>query len=191
MTDHDKPLSGQESLDIIHRMIGRAKGNIRNRAFYFLLWGWIVIAGSMGHYLLLEFSSLNHPEWAWIVVLVGIVASFVQGYRDRKETGASTYAGSIYTTVWITFLVNYFIIIVFTAKINFFITPLILVMAGSATYVSGAILRYKPLKLGAVFVWVMAIVAFLVTVHYQLLATAAAVFVGYLIPGYMLQNSER
>jgi len=142
MTDHDKPLSGQESLDIIHRMIGRAKGNIRNRVFYFFLWGWIVITGSMGHYLLLEFSSLNHPEWAWIVVLVGIVASFVQGYRDRKE-------------------------------------------------ISGAILRYKPLKLGAVFVWVMAIVAFLVMVHYQLLATAAAVFVGYLIPGYMLQNSER
>lgn len=190
MADQEQPLSGRQSLDIIHTMINRAKGNIRNKSFYFILWGWTVIAGSIGHYLLLQYSEVNHPEWAWAIIVVGILGSVIQGMRDRKETGATTYSERIYTTVWITFLVNYFIILFFIAVINYYITPLVLVMAAAATYISGTIIKFSPLKWGAVFIWLMSIAAFMVDLPYQLLATAAAVFGGYLIPAYLLKNKE-
>ncbi|MBN2732020.1 MAG: hypothetical protein JXR26_06305 [Balneolaceae bacterium] len=188
MDSQEKPVNAQESLDIIHEMITRAKGNIQESAFYFLLWGWIIIAGSMGHYLLLTYSSVAHPELAWLIILIGIAASVVQGIRDRKTQGSSTYLTRIYTTVWVTFLINYFIILFFIAKINFYITPLVLVMAASSTYLSGSIIKFNPLKWGAVFIWLMAIASFLVVLPYQLLLTAAAVLIGYLVPGYILQN---
>ncbi len=187
---NEQPMSGQQSLDIIHEMINRAKGNIRNKSFYFILWGWITIAGSIGHYLLLQFSDVNHPEWAWAIIIVGIIASAVQGASDRKEAGAATYSERIYTTVWITFLVNYFIILFFIASINYYITPLVLVMAASATYLSGAIIKFSPLKWGAVFIWVMGTIAFTVSLPGQLLVTAAAVLGGYLVPAYLLKNKE-
>lgn len=183
-------MSGQQSLDIIHEMIDRAKGDIRSKSFYFILWGWIIIAGSIGHYLLLQFSKVSHPEWAWSVIIVGIIASIIQGARDRQENGAITYSERVYVTVWITFLVNYFIILFFIATINYYITPLILVMAAAATYISGTIIKFPPLKWGAVFIWGMGIIAFLVALPYQLLATAIAIFGGYLIPAYLLKNKE-
>lgn len=187
---NEQPMSGQQSLDIIHEMINRAKGNICNKSFYFILWGWIIMAGSIGHYLLLQFSDVSHPEWAWTIIVVGIIASAVQGARDRKKTGATTYPERIYSTVWITFLVNYFIILFFIASINYYVTPLVLVMAASATYLSGAIIKFLPLKWGAALIWVMGIVAFMVSLPGQLLVTAAAVLGGYLVPAYLLKHKE-
>jgi len=39
----DKNLKAEESLRIIEQMIQRAKGNLNNSSFYFLLWGWIIL----------------------------------------------------------------------------------------------------------------------------------------------------
>lgn len=189
MTDQSN-MSGQQSLDLIHEMISRAKGDIRNKSFYFILWGWVIIAGSLGHYLLLEFSEVTHPEWAWAIIIVGIIASVAKGMKDRKERGVTTYSARVYVTIWITFLVNYFIILYFIAAINYYITPMVLVMAAAATFISGTIIKFSPLKWGAVFIWLMGIFAFLAALPYQLLITAVAIFGGYLIPAYLLKNKE-
>jgi len=178
-------------LEIIHRMISQAKGNIKNSSFYFLLWGWITTAGSIGHYLLLEFSNVTHPEWVWTVIIIGILASIGKGRKDRHERGASTYTEQVNLTIWAVFLINYVIILFFIAKINFYITPVVLVLTAGSTFLSGTILKFNPLKWGAVFIWAMSIVAFLVTLPYQLLATSAAIVGGYLLPGYILKHSER
>lgn len=189
MNEQKEPKSREHSLNIIHEMIGRARGNVKSSAFHILLWGWIVVAGSLGHFILLKFSSMTHPEWVWTIVLVGIVGSVMQGVKQRNQRGVSTYSGTIIRMIWLTFLVNYFIIVVFIAKINFFITPVVLILAAGSVFLSGTILKYNPIRWGAVFIWLMAIIAFLVPLPYQLLATTAAMLFGYLIPGYMLKRS--
>ncbi len=191
MGNKEESIDNQQRLEIIHRMITQAKGNIKNSSFYFLLWGWVITAGSLGHYFLLEFSNVAHPEWAWAIIIIGILASIGKGRKDRNERGASTYAEQLNLTIWAIFLVNYFIILFFIAKINFYITPVVLVLTAGSTFLSGTILKFNPLKWGAVFIWAMSIVAFLVALPYQLLATAAAILGGYLLPGYILKNSER
>lgn len=186
----EQTLSGQESLDIIHKMIAQAKGNFRDSSFYFLLWGWIVMAGSLGHYILLKFASLKHPELAWSVVIVGIAWSFIRGIKDRAKSSVKTYTGNIYGIVWVTFLLNYFILIFFLPEINYYITPLVLLMAASSTFVSGSLMKFRPLQYGALCIWTGGIIAFMVSLPHQLLATAVAILLGYLIPGYMLKNNE-
>lgn len=187
MEHQQESLGGRESFDIIQEMVEKAKGDLRESSFYILLWGWVVFTGSVIHYLLLTYSSVQHPELAWLVILVGIVGSVIQGFRDRKEVGAATYSGRLQTVVWVTFLVNYFIILFFIAKVNFYIMPLVLIMAASSTYISGSIIKFTPLKLGAVFIWAMAIMGFLLPLSYQLIAGGVAVLVGYLVPGYLLK----
>ncbi|HEX6981282.1 MAG TPA: hypothetical protein VF181_00840 [Balneolaceae bacterium] len=189
MAHQQESLSEKESLNIIQEMIGKAKGDLRGSSFYILLWGWVVFAGSIIHYLLLTFSTIRHPEWAWLIIVIGIAGSIIKGIIDRKNEGASTYSGHLHTVVWVTFMVNYFIILFFIAKVNFYIMPLVLIMAASSTYLSGSIIKFTPLKLGAVFIWLMAIAGFLLSLPYQLLAGAAALLFGYLVPGYMLKYS--
>ena len=76
-----KNLTGQESLNIITEMIETAKGNVKDRGFYFLLWGWIVIITNLGHYLLHTFTEFKHPYYIWAVsVFVGLIVSVIYGY---------------------------------------------------------------------------------------------------------------
>ncbi|MEL7835165.1 hypothetical protein [Fodinibius sp. Rm-B-1B1-1] len=190
MTSKEQPLSKKQSLGIINEMIQRAKGEFKESAFYFLLWGWVIIAGSISHFVLLQYSSFPHPEWAWAIIIIGIVASFTKGIRDKELSGATTYSSHIHTTVWTVFMINYFIVLFFISEINSYITPLILIMAASSTYLSGAIIKFRPLKWGAGFIWLMGVLSFMISLPHQLLTAAAAVFVGYLVPGYILKNNE-
>ena len=186
------PESSKESLAIIRSMIAKAKGNFRKNAFYFLLWGWVVLAGCLGHYLLLTFSNYSHPELAWAIILIGIIWSIIRGYRDNtNQSTAHSYPGNIYGIVWATFLVNYLILLFFLEQINYMITPIILLLAASSTFISGSLMHYRPLQYGAVAIWLAGIGGFLLSLQAQLLVTAGAILLGYLIPGYMLKNSKK
>ncbi|MDZ7771445.1 MAG: hypothetical protein U5K31_01690 [Balneolaceae bacterium] len=182
-------MSGRESLALIRDMISRAKGDFRSQAFYFLLWGWIILAGSLGHFLLLHVELTARPEWAWAVIAVGVIASFVKGARDGRTEEVRTYPNRVYSTIWMVFLANYFLIIYFLSADPHYLTPLVLLLAAGSTFLSGCVLRFPPLKYGGYFIWALAIAAFLLPLAWQLLATAAAVAGGYLVPGYLLKNS--
>lgn len=190
MTDHDQPHSGRQQLELIHDMIRRARGDIRGRSFHLLLWGWVILAGSLGHYLLLRFTAAAHPEWAWTVIVAGLAGSFRRGWRDRRSRGALTWGGRIYATVWLTFLANYVILLFFMEQINYLVSPLVLLLAAGATWLSGTIVRFAPLRWGALFIWAMAVLAFTQPLPGQLLAGAAAVAGGYLVPGYLLRRKD-
>ncbi len=190
MEQSKETFNKKESLQVIHEMISRAKKDLSDHAFYPILWGWIVLIGSIGHFLLLKYSSFNQPELIWLIIIIGIVGSVAKGFNQRKTTGASTYAGSIIALIWGIFLINYFILLPFLSEINYMVTPIILLMAGGSIVLSGFVLKFKPFYFGGIFAWLMAVAAFLVSVELQLLASAGAVLFGLLVPGYILKNRE-
>ena len=57
-------------------------------------------------------------------------------------------------------------------------------------YITGTLLRFKPVIVGGVLLWVAVIVAFNVTVIDQYLVAGVAIALGYLVPGYMLKKAE-
>lgn len=187
----EQKLSSQESLEIIHTMIAQAKGDFEANAFHFLLWGWIAIIGSLGHYTLLTFTSVAYPQLAWLIIIIGIAGSIAKGVKSNRKARVKTYTGKIYGIIWITFLVNYFILLFFLDQINYYITPLILLMAAASTFISGSLMRYRPLQAGAGCIWIAGIAAFMVSLPNQLLVTAVAILLGYLVPGYLLKNSNK
>jgi hypothetical protein len=65
--------------------------------------------------------------------------------------------------------------------------PLIISLYGLGTFVSGGVLKFKPLIIGGIACWIISIIAFLVPPMTVLLLTALSVVVSYLIPGYMLK----
>lgn len=182
-------MSSRESLALIREMITRAKGDFRKQAFYFLLWGWVILAGSLGHFLLLHFELVDRPEWAWMVVAVGLIASFAKGARDGRREEVRTYPNRVYSVIWMVFLANYFVILYFMSADAHYLTPLVLLLAAGSTYLSGYVLRFPALRYGGYFIWAVAVAAFLMPLAWQLLAAAAAVAGGYLVPGYLLKNS--
>ncbi len=183
-------LSEQESLQLIREMISKAKNDLSNQAFYPILWGWVVLIGSLGHFLLLRYTAFEHPYIVWLIIFVGIIGSVIKGFSERNTTKTVTYASSVIAMIWVIFLVNYFILIPFIAKINFLITPIILLMSAGSIFLSGFVLKFKPFYWGGIFTWIMAVAAFIVSSDIQLLASATAVLFGLLIPGYILKYRE-
>lgn len=65
--------------------------------------------------------------------------------------------------------------------------PIILMLYGMPTFLSGAIMRFKALMFGAVVCWVLAVVATFVDPLNTLLLLALAVITAWIVPGYILK----
>ncbi|NOY36695.1 MAG: hypothetical protein GXO83_03880 [Chlorobi bacterium] len=182
----------EESLEIINKMIFTAKVNIKGGSFYFLFWGWLIILISLGVFSLEKFTNMMNSEVLWSLTFVGVIVSGIYGYKKEKKEKFTTYTGNIYMWVWLGFLIVVagLIFIIIYDKAYTLIGPVILLLAGYATLLSGIIIKFKPLIIGALFMWTLGITAFFIHNEYALIVEAFAVLCGYLIPGYMLKNKK-
>ena len=188
MESQKKQLSGQESVEIITRMIHKAKRNVSQGSFHLLLWGWLLSIASLSHFVLLEFGSFAHPEWVWFTVYPGILVSFYYGYKKGRQARVRTYLDSLYMWIWVSLVFCFFLLQLFLAGSMELFTPFILTFAGYATLLSGILLKFRPLMVGGFMFWGFAIGAFFSGPVYGLLINAIAVFCGYLLPGYLLNR---
>jgi hypothetical protein len=69
--------------------------------------------------------------------------------------------------------------------------PFFILMYGLGTFVSGMILKFRPLVIGGVISWVLSLVSVFVAFDYQLLLAAAAILSSYIIPGHLLRSNNK
>lgn len=181
-------MTNEESLLIIQKMINQAKVNFKQSSFHLLFWGWLIMITSLSNFIMLKFTDVQHPEFVWFSVFPGIVVSFVYGFVNGRRNKVTTYAESIYSWVWIGFVITFFLISYFISFSPILISSMSLVLAGYATFISGNILKFKPLIAGGILFWVGSIVAFLLSNEYALLISSVSVLTGYIIPGHLLRN---
>ena len=184
----------QDSIRVITEMIENSKAKIRDNGFFYLLWGWLVLIASLTNFVLLQIEF----EQAWlpwpILMTGGGIASGIAGYRLGKKAKAKTLFDTAMVYLWYGFLAT-LLIILFTAssgKISWNVTnTLIISLYGLGTFVSGGILKFKPLIFGGIISWVLAIATLYVPEFYSLLMVALSIIVAYLIPGYMLKSRNK
>ena len=188
----EKQLSQQESLAIISEMIGRAKSNYHhNGSFHFLLWGWVLMLTNLAHYYLQSQTDFSHPYIVWVITLPAGIISAVYGMRKSRESIVRSHFDRLYGHVWIAVGVGVIISITFMRELSFNHSAVILLLAAIGTYMSGQMLRFKPLMLGSVALALASIVCFMADVTTQYLIAGAAIFFGYLVPGYLLKKTEK
>lgn len=184
-------LSNEESFQIINDMIGKAKQNIvKGGSFYFLFWGVIVSVSNIGSYLLEAVIHYPEPYIVWVISLPAGMYTAYRGFRQKKQKIVSSHLDDIYGMVWLAFFINMILILVFMAKLGMYHNAIILLLAGSGTFISGQLLHFKPLIFGGVVLWVASGLAFMVSPMEQNLIAGIAIILGYIIPGIMLRRAE-
>src|SRR5690349_6070309 len=148
MENKDENLSAHQSLDLIASMIRQAKGNVQKSSFYFLLWGWTIVIANLGVYIMLEFTTYKNPFIVFSITIPSAIISAIYGANQRKKVAAPTVLDSIYKWLWIGIAINCFIMAVFGGKTNWQINPVIITMCAVPTFISGIMLRFKPLVIG-------------------------------------------
>ena len=191
MENHEKQMTGEESLKIISEMINKTKVNISQGSFHLLFWGWLIFAISLSDFLLTRFSDYAHPYNVWLLVIPGVFISMTYGFvRGRKAT-FHTYADRLYMWTWMGFLAAATILFIIQSKRMDQVGPYILLLAGFPTFVSGFIIKFRPLVFGGICFWIMALAVSFAGPTIAPLGMPVAVLAGYLIPGYLLKNKGK
>ncbi|WP_420317688.1 hypothetical protein [Ekhidna sp.] len=188
----NKELTKDESLALITDMIGQAKRNVaRGGSFYFLLWGWVVLIANLGHYLIAKFAWYEHPYIVWILTIPAAIVSMVHGARRSKTAQVKSHLDRVYSQIWLAVFIGVLIILFFMDNVNYNVNAIILTFAGIGTFISGQALRFNPLSMGGIALWIASIVAFNLNPIDQYIVGAIGILAGYLIPGYLLRKAEK
>ena len=188
----EKNLSTQESLRVIRETIDLAKSGFKEDGFHFLLWGWLVAVASAADWYL---AAVLHKEWhsmVWmIMVVVGVPTALIREFRMGKKVQTRNVVREWYGQIWLGYGISMFLAIFLLARLGVSPVPVILTLTGFATYMSGILLRFKPLLIGAAVFWAGALWCMFLNNGQHLLIQSFTAVLGYLTPGYLLNNQAK
>jgi hypothetical protein len=191
MDIENKPLDPEASLLLIRQTIELAKRKVQENGFHLLLWGvLVVIAGLTDFYHDLKLNQ-QHGHLAWMVMpLIGVPIAIVYEIRRSKTVAHRNTVHQWYGYIWLGYGITLPLVIGYAMQSAVSPTPAILAVTGFSIFVSGIILQFRPLVLGAVAIWAGALCCLLVPSIWYSLIVSVSVALGYLIPGYLLHRSK-
>jgi len=94
--------------------------------------------------------------------------------------------------LWIAIGVSFFISIFAINAYQAFslIAPIVMMLYGTGTFVTGGLLKFKPLVYGGICCWVLAIASTFFGMNIQFLFTSLSIVISYIIPGHLLMRTE-
>ena len=176
-----------QQLNLIDEMIMSAKKDLKDNGFHFLFWGWLVFVASLGFYLLQKFQVPNGAI-IWFILPLGAVVDLLVLRKENKETRVKTWVDRVMKHIWTAFGACLFIVLVFQFRLGINTFPMVLLIYGVGTFLSGAVIQFRPLILGGIFCWALAIACFFISAENQLLLLCASLLGAYIIPGYILRS---
>ena len=191
MRNKDGITDEKESLRIISEMIETAKAEVQDNGFLYLLWGWLTFAASLGHYTMLFFSPAK-SYWPWLILMpLGGFITAVYLIRESRRRRIKTKIGDFLGAVWTAFSVALLLLLLFMSELGpYNIYPIIIILYGIGTFLSGKLLSFKPLIIGGILCWVIAGVSFIAEPSYRILLLALSLLVSYIIPGHILKSGR-
>lgn len=189
----EENFSPRQSLQLIQSMISRARLNLSENRFYFLLWGWVTFMAIIVQFLLKVVFQYRYHYLVWLMVIPTVIITIVHSAKKYKKAKARTYIGESMSYLWTGIGISFFILSFIVSHSQqgwFYAYPFFILFYGLGTFVSGRILKFTPLVAGGIFNWLLAIACVYVHFDYQLLIAAAAILTSYIIPGYLLGKEK-
>lgn len=182
----------KQGLDIIRKMIDSSRKNYSETAWYFLIWGWVILAASLIHYAIIQLQWTSNPMFVWFGALVmGILYTVIRSIREEHSSTNKTFVDYCLAGLWIGSNGMFLITILLGIQFGWYVAfPIFMAVYGWGTFTSGIILKFRPLIIGGIISFVIAAVSVYVQSEEILLLLALSLLCSYLIPGYLLQNRK-
>ncbi|MBS1729654.1 MAG: hypothetical protein JSS67_02635 [Bacteroidetes bacterium] len=190
----NKPaLTPEESLHIISSMIDNVQKRYSDNGFLYLLWGWVVFFCGIAQFILWHFFHNQNHYLVWSVLWVVLIFEIFYLRKKRVDSNVRSYTGNIIKYVWLSFVLLLMVIFISLSHLDLsifqtLIVPVMLAMYGLPVFLSGIILRFKPLIFGGIACWILSLIAGYVSYDYQLLFIPAAMVIAWILPGFILKK---
>lgn len=188
--EYEKELSHNESLALIASMINRAKERFGENGFLYLLWGWGILFCCVAQFILQQIYHSDSAYAVWLLIWLLLIYQIVYLRKKKKQADHRSYTDEVYGYVWTAFGISIFLCLMVCGMFGQFqmINPFILILYGIPSFISGALLRFRPLLIGGIACWLLAIASPFVRQEYAVLLIAAAIIIAWIIPGYLLKK---
>jgi hypothetical protein len=192
MDNLEKELSPQDSLRLISSMIETTKNSMRDTSSYFLLWGWAVMIACALEYLLNAFTNYPNPAVAWFLMPIAMIFQVYLIIRDRKHEKVKTFINEANATLWTAIGLAFVVLIFVFFRIGWqYCTVFFILLYGIGTFVSGSLIKFRPLVMGGLVCFPLAVATVYLDPGYQMLVLAFAILISYIIPGHLLRIKYR
>ena len=182
-------MSTARKIEIIETMLQESRKSLKHNSYYFLLWGILLVPAG-----LIEFYLMDHPYFwmVWpVVASIGGVLSMVHGIKDAKNSGVQTMSDRITLYTWGAFGFGLLLSISYSVVNHLSPHPMVLMLAGMSTFISGGNAKFPPLVWGGIALSIGAVLcAFIVPIAFQGLVFSISILLGYVLPGAGLRRLE-
>lgn len=183
--------SAKESLQLIESMISKAQNRFGENGHLYLLWGWVILVCSLTSFISIYFfGNFKNLMYVWMLIIPTIIYQSIYLARVKKSTTVRTYTDEIISHVWLVFVIMGFLVGIIIGRSGQpqLFNPFILMLYGMPTFLCGIILKFVPLRIGAVSCWVLALASVFVPYKFSFLLVALAVIITWIVPGYLLRS---
>lgn len=180
----------KQHLELIARMIQVARKEYTDDSWIYLLWGWVVSLACLAQYALIKMQS-TYYAYVWLALPAVAVIQVIIMMSQKKKQRVSSQTDKIIGYVWIADGVCMGIVIVSGNIMQLSAYPVLMLLYGIGTFISGSIMNFRPMQLGAICCWALSVAAFHVSFEYQSLLLPLSVILSYIIPGYLLRKRYR
>ncbi len=179
----------EQSLKLINGIIHSAKNKLADDGFQFIFWGWLILVCALTSYISVKIN-FDAGFWVWAILpRLGGIFSSIYGMKQAKKSKVKTYIDTYLAYLWGAFLLAMVITLVFGnthgIKATYFF---LMLLYGIATLITGGILNFKPLIIGSLFSFALAVLSVFLGEVDQFLCISAALLFSYVIPGHLLRS---
>jgi hypothetical protein len=187
---NEEKLEPAQSLKLIEDMIVQARGKFNDNGHLYLLWGWVILFCSLFHFIGIKWQLFPNPEMVWMLTWAAFIYQSFYLYKHRGKQSFKSYTDAVLNAIWLVFIgCGVLLGFVVTRKAGWdTVYPLILMLYGVPTILSGVVLRFRPLVIGGLICWVLCILASFLPLIYNLLLVSAAVLAAWIVPGYLMRR---
>ena len=185
----EKLLSEQESLQLITKMINQARNHYYESGLGALLWGFTNLICFVLVYLRETTSWFRMPFNPFYLMFITFILQFYFDRKEKKYKQTVTFKDEICQYVWIIFGVSVLILTIAGgfADIGYIVLPLLLLLFGIPTIITGLINKFPPFIIGGIVCWIFCIVALFYKTDFTYLLVAMGAGIAWIIPGFILR----
>jgi hypothetical protein len=186
--EQEKELTGQESLELISRMISKAKRDYYDTGLSSLLWGSTITFCS-----LIAFVNyyLKWPvfDYVWFLTFAAVIIQGMISAREKKLRRRKGHDEDLMSGIWISFAIAMFLVSWVLSWFNLpFLTSIYMIIYGIPTFTTGYARRFRPMLIGGIACWVFSMLAMFTPFPYVMLYMAASAQLAWFIPGLILRK---
>lgn len=183
--EQDK-MTEQESLELISEMMGKAKQGYVTKGIASVVWGVLIIVCSLLTWAQVYFK-FSFGFDVWILVFLAVFPQIYFSIKEKKERKFIAHDEQTMAYVWTAFGICIFILSFYNGRFgNSHTTSLFMMLYGLPTFITGGVFKFKPMILGGLVCWVLAIAALFTSFAAAMLCMALCGLVAWLMPGIIL-----